>query len=108
LNIKNVQNLFTPLFPPDVQSLMSQVNGICKSWHKIKTPSALSWFEPNPNLFEGVKMQPHWIGFPFPGLLSFLVLASTTQKSCDISHFHGILSSAKNKRDWKFRENDYS
>ena len=52
------------LFPPDAQSSMSQVNGISRSWHKIKTPSALSWFEPNPNLFKGVKTSSH-IGLVF-------------------------------------------
>jgi hypothetical protein len=39
---------------------------------------------------------------------SSLVLASTTQKSCDMSHLHGIFTSAKNKRGWKFRETGYS
>lgn len=47
-----------------------------------------------------------WVSFPGP--LFFLVLASTTQKSCNMSHFHGILNSAKNKKDRKFRENGYS
>ena len=31
---------------------------------KIKTPSALSWFEPNPNLLKGVKTRSH-IGLVF-------------------------------------------
>lgn len=52
------------LFPLDVQSFMSQVNGIWRSWHKIKTPSVLSWLEPNLNLFKGVKTCSH-IGLVF-------------------------------------------
>lgn len=47
------------LFPPDAQSSMIQVNGIWRNWHKIKTSNALSWFEPNPNLFKGVKTCSH-------------------------------------------------
>lgn len=64
LKDKEVLMVVEGLFPPDVQSSMSQVNGIWRSWHKIKTPSAVSWFEPNPNLFKGVKTCSH-IGVVF-------------------------------------------
>lgn len=76
--------------------------------HGIQTSSALSWLEPNPDLFRGVKTHSHVGLRSFPRPLSPLVLASTTQKSFDMSHLQGILSSAKNKRDWKFRETGYS
>ena len=38
------------------------------------------------------------VRFSFAGPPFCLVLASTTQNSCDMSHFHGILNSAKKKK----------
>lgn len=97
------------LFPPDAQSSMSQVNGISRSWHKIKTPSALSRFEPNPNLFKGVKRSSH-IGLVF---LSWpTLLPGAGQHHTEVLWHEpfpwNFKFCQKKKRDWKFRENGYS
>lgn len=47
-----------------VQSLLSQVNGIWKCWHRRQTSNALCWLEPNPDLYRGVKTHSH-VGLAF-------------------------------------------